>query len=128
MSRYAAERGRAFKSIGATGDFGQTPAATGLGTGTGDEVFYTALSGGKVPDKWSWGWDLSGGTFTAVTVELQLTFNEGTSWITVDSSTNINGEYRVVTDTPAGGARLKITTYTQNAPTPRVTGYIKANY
>lgn len=125
---YAAERGRRFISIGPTGSFAQTPPNTGSATGAGNSVAYVADARPfRLPTGATWDIVVGGtGSLSALSVALEISVDNGTTWRTLDTSTNTTGETRPVTYAAIAALRAKINTYTAASGTPVVTVGITA--
>src|SRR5262245_20870011 len=139
MARFSKDRGAQSISIGPAiastspkENAGTTPAhngsptgGNGSGIGAGDEFVYIPGRGQafQYPLSVTWGFTISGGTLTAISIRLQGS-NDLSTWRDVDTSTNIAGEERSVTNIAFKAWRLNIFTFTPNAGTPIITGTI----
>lgn len=129
MSRWSKDRGRTSISIGpaiaATSpaeNAGKTPANAGTGTGAGDEFLYIPGEGQsfQYPVNIAWNVTISGGTMTALTVNLEVS-DDGTNWSTLDTQNSATGGRKVVANTVVQYVRANIATFTANTGSPVVT-------
>jgi hypothetical protein len=108
---------------------GRTPANNGGGAGAGDEFAYVPETGPgfEYPPQVAWDVTFTGGTFTALVVNLEAS-DDGVNWFQLDTNNAVTaaGYRRVVSNTLARLLRLNITTFTSASGTPIVTGGITA--
>jgi hypothetical protein len=124
---YGNERGRAFISIGALGDFGQVPGNNGSGatTGPGDAVGVLAdFATFRINPNLTWEVLIGGtGSYTSFTINLEGS-NDTVNWYTLDTSTNVSGEARSVVNKPFRYYRLNVSAAVVNSGSPTITGKI----
>lgn len=128
---YSGERGQRFISVGATGSYGQVPPCSGLSASAGtagNSVAFLPDKWGDTPRRITWDTVMGGtGSFSAVSIDLEVSVDNGANWRVLDTSTAAAGEVRVVVNPPSGGAyRIKPNTLTIGSLAPRVTAGIIA--
>lgn len=125
MARYGNERGRAFISIGAIGDFGQVPNNNGTQTNRAGDELGLSVDSSFFHENFNITWDyrITGGVVSAISVSLQGSI-DGINFDTIDTGTNTSGESRSVANKPYAYYRSFLTSFTTSSGTPVITSKI----
>lgn len=130
MARYSKNRMFASRSTGAAPAAG-TPyenagvaalANPGNATGPGDEFAYVPAGPGagyQYPVQIAWAVSVSGGTLSALVVNLEVS-DDGVTWVQLDTQNSVTGGRKVVQNTIGPFVRANIGTYTVATGTPIV--------